>query len=87
MRDVVWSIDAGADTVGALLDRLRDHFDQSADAAGLLTRLDVSGLPDATPWLRSCASTSTCWPKKPLPTPCATPTPPPKSGWRCAMLD
>ena len=24
MRDVVWSIDAGADTVGALLDRLRD---------------------------------------------------------------
>ena len=49
MRDVVWSIDAGADTVGALLDRLRDHLDQSAEAAGLRTSLDVTGLPDATP--------------------------------------
>ena len=49
MRDVVWSIDAGADTVGALLDRLRDHLDQSAEAAGLRTSLEVSGLPDAGP--------------------------------------
>ncbi|MGI4870231.1 MAG: sensor histidine kinase [Janthinobacterium lividum] len=49
MRDVVWSIDAGADTVGALLDRLRDHLDQSAEPAGLRTSLDVAGLPDATP--------------------------------------
>ena len=28
MRDVVWSIDAHADTVGALLDRMRDYLDQ-----------------------------------------------------------
>ncbi len=49
MRDVVWSIDAGADTVGALLDRLRDHLDQSAEPAGLRTELTAQGLPDAQP--------------------------------------
>ena len=49
MRDVVWSIDAGADTVGALLDRLRDHLDQSAEPAGLHTELTTQGLPDAQP--------------------------------------
>ncbi|MGI4862599.1 MAG: sensor histidine kinase [Janthinobacterium lividum] len=49
MRDVVWSIDAGADTVGALVDRLRDHLDQSAEPAGLRTQLVVNGLLDATP--------------------------------------
>ena len=49
MRDVVWSIDAGADTVGALLDRLRDHLDQSAEPVGLRTELTAKGLPDAQP--------------------------------------
>ncbi len=49
MRDVVWSIDAGADTVGALRDRLHDHLDATAKATGLPTTLAVPGLPDATP--------------------------------------
>jgi len=49
MRDVVWSIDAGADTVGALRDRLHDHLDATAQAAGLHTILTVPHLPDATP--------------------------------------
>lgn len=45
MRDLVWGIDAGADTLGALLDRLRDHLDQMAPA-GLHTNLVVHQLPD-----------------------------------------
>ncbi|MFD1875689.1 sensor histidine kinase [Hymenobacter bucti] len=49
MRDVVWSIDAGADTVGALRDRLHDHLDATAHAAGLHATLAVRGLPDAAP--------------------------------------
>lgn len=47
MRDVVWSIDAQADTVGALLDRMRDHLDRTAEPADLLTDLRVEGLSDA----------------------------------------
>ena len=47
MRDIVWGIDAQADTVGALLDRMRDHLDQSAAPAGLATELRVQGLRDA----------------------------------------
>jgi signal transduction histidine kinase/streptogramin lyase len=49
MRDVVWSIDAGADTVGALRDRLHDHLDATTHAAHLRATLAVHGLPDATP--------------------------------------
>ncbi|WP_400190419.1 ATP-binding protein [Hymenobacter sp. B81] len=49
MRDIVWSIDAQADTVGALLDRMRDHLDQTAAAAGLDTELTTSGLADHEP--------------------------------------
>jgi signal transduction histidine kinase/streptogramin lyase len=49
MRDVVWSIDAGADTVGALRDRLHDHLDATAATAHLRATLTVSGLPDAAP--------------------------------------
>lgn len=49
MRDVVWSIDAGADTAGALRDRLHDHLDATAQAAHLRATLTVHGLPDATP--------------------------------------
>ncbi|WP_165903892.1 tetratricopeptide repeat-containing sensor histidine kinase [Hymenobacter gummosus] len=44
MRDIVWGIDAQADNVGALLDRMREHLDQSAAPAGLRTHLDVTGL-------------------------------------------
>lgn len=47
MRDIVWGIDAQADTVGALLDRMRDHLDQTAAPAGLATELRVQGLRDA----------------------------------------
>ncbi|RAK70338.1 histidine kinase [Hymenobacter edaphi] len=46
MRDIVWGIDAEADTVGALLDRMRDHLDQTAPPAGLATELHVHGLRD-----------------------------------------
>ncbi|GAB3833862.1 sensor histidine kinase [Hymenobacter jeollabukensis] len=49
MRDIVWGIDAQADTVGALLDRMRDHLDQCATAAGLATELHVHGLRDEEP--------------------------------------
>ena len=35
MRDVVWGIDSRADSVGALLDRMREHLGQTAAAAGL----------------------------------------------------
>ena len=35
LRDVVWSIDSRADSVQALLDRMEDHLDQTAAAAGL----------------------------------------------------
>ena len=40
MRDVVWSIDAQADTVGALTDRMRDYLDQLP--AALSTALCLS---------------------------------------------
>ncbi|MBO2012481.1 tetratricopeptide repeat protein [Hymenobacter negativus] len=49
MRDIVWGIDAHADTAGALLDRMREHVDQSAAAAGLNTHLTVTGLTDEQP--------------------------------------
>ncbi len=44
MRDVVWGIDARADTVGALIDRMRDHLEQSAAAAGIVGVLTHDGL-------------------------------------------
>lgn len=47
MRDVVWSIDATADSVGALLDRMRDHLDQLSDSTGIAMHLHTAGLPDA----------------------------------------
>ena len=46
MRDVVWSIDAHADTVGALLDRMRDHLDRSVEPAGWHFELRVENLTD-----------------------------------------
>ena len=47
VRDMVWSIDAQADTVGALLDRMREHLAQTATPAGLLTELHADGLHNA----------------------------------------
>ncbi len=49
MRDIVWSTDAQAGTVGALLDRIRDHLDHTAAPAGLRTRLRANGLRDDLP--------------------------------------
>ena len=49
MRDIAWSIDTQAGTVGALLDRMRDHLDQTATPAGLLARLRTNGLHDDQP--------------------------------------
>jgi signal transduction histidine kinase len=46
MRDVVWSIDAHADTVGALLDRMRDHLERSVEPAGWHFELRVENLID-----------------------------------------
>lgn len=46
MRDVVWSIDAHADTVGALLDRMRDHLERSVEPAGWHFDLRVEHLAD-----------------------------------------
>ena len=34
MRDIVWAVDARADTLSALLDRMHDHLDATARAAG-----------------------------------------------------
>jgi signal transduction histidine kinase len=45
MRDVVWGIDSEADSCAALLDRMRDHLDQTAAAAGLVAVFDHAGLP------------------------------------------
>ncbi len=45
MRDVVWGIDSRADSVAALLDRMREHLSQTAAAAGLqatFTHADLS---------------------------------------------
>ncbi|SFP76656.1 sensor histidine kinase [Hymenobacter arizonensis] len=45
MRDVVWGIDSEADSVAALLDRMREHLDQTASAAGLVATFGHAGLP------------------------------------------
>lgn len=49
LRDVVWNLDAGADTVGALLDRLGEHLDQVAEPTGLQTEVTVRNLPAEQP--------------------------------------
>jgi signal transduction histidine kinase len=46
MRDVVWSIDARADSAGALLDRMRDYLDQLGGFVGPALTLHTAGLPD-----------------------------------------
>ena len=49
MRDIAWSSDTQTGTVGALLDRMRDHLDHVAAPAGLLTLLRTNGLHDNQP--------------------------------------
>jgi signal transduction histidine kinase len=49
MRDVVWGIDARADSAGSLFDRMREYLDQTAAAAGWQTELSTANWPDATP--------------------------------------
>jgi signal transduction histidine kinase len=48
MRDVVWGIDSQADSVGALLHRMRDHLNQTATAAGLAATFSHAGLSEKT---------------------------------------
>ncbi|MDO7850260.1 sensor histidine kinase [Hymenobacter convexus] len=49
MRDVVWGIDARADSAGSLFDRMREYLDHTAAAAGWQTELITTGWPDTTP--------------------------------------
>ena len=45
VRDIIWSVDTAADTLAALVDRIRDHLDATARATGRHLLLDESGLP------------------------------------------
>ena len=49
MRDVVWSIDARADSAGALLDRMRDYLDQLGEYVQPALTLHTAGLTDELP--------------------------------------
>ncbi|WP_223827437.1 sensor histidine kinase [Hymenobacter armeniacus] len=40
VRDIIWSVDAGVDTLAALVDRMRDHLDATARATGRELLLD-----------------------------------------------
>ena len=45
VRDIIWSVDAEADTLDALVDRIRDHVDATARATGRDVEFDGDGLP------------------------------------------
>ncbi|WP_400192157.1 histidine kinase [Hymenobacter sp. B81] len=45
VRDIIWSVDAGADSLAALVDRMRDHLDATARATGRQLLLDDAHLP------------------------------------------
>lgn len=45
VRDIIWSVDAQADTLAALVDRVRDHLDATARATGRALLLDDTHLP------------------------------------------
>jgi signal transduction histidine kinase/ligand-binding sensor domain-containing protein len=45
VRDIIWSVDAAADTLAALVDRVQDHLDATARATGRPLTLDDTGLP------------------------------------------
>jgi signal transduction histidine kinase len=48
VRDIIWSVDTGADTLGALVDRMRDHLDATARATGRTLLFDDEDLPAET---------------------------------------
>ena len=45
VRDIIWSVDVAADSLLALVDRLRDLLDQTARATGWPVRFDGRALP------------------------------------------
>ena len=45
VRDIIWSVDTQADTLTALVDRIRDHLDTTSRATGRLLHLDEAALP------------------------------------------
>lgn len=45
VRDIIWSVDTAADTLGALTDRIRDHLDATARATGRELALEDKNLP------------------------------------------
>ncbi|WP_167856749.1 sensor histidine kinase [Hymenobacter aquaticus] len=45
VRDIIWSVDAHADTLAALVDRIRDHLDATSRATGRDLLLDDTHLP------------------------------------------
>ncbi len=44
VRDIIWSVDTGADTLLALTDRIRDYLDATARATGRALPFDDAGL-------------------------------------------
>jgi signal transduction histidine kinase/streptogramin lyase len=45
VRDIIWSVDTAADTLGALVDRMRDHLAATAHATGRPLVFDEADLP------------------------------------------
>lgn len=45
VRDIIWSVDTAADTLGGLVDRLRDYLDATARATNWTMTLDPTDLP------------------------------------------
>ncbi len=45
VRDIIWSVDTAADTLGALTDRIRDHLDATARATGREVVFEDKNLP------------------------------------------
>lgn len=45
VRDIIWSVDATADTLAALIDRIRDHLDATARATSWTVTFDAHELP------------------------------------------
>ncbi|MDQ2769449.1 MAG: histidine kinase, partial [Bacteroidota bacterium] len=46
VRDIIWSVDAAADTLGALVDRIRDYLDATARATPLRIEVVITGVTE-----------------------------------------
>lgn len=46
VRDIIWSVDAAADTLGALIDRMRDYLDATAQATDWAVKVEITGAAD-----------------------------------------